>query len=693
MSKLPFVRLLIPFVLGISTAILIAPFFNVFANTILCVSILCSLFFVMRPMPYRFRAFVGIPLSIALFFLGERLVFWQNEQNTPYYIASQNIEDTNTYIGQVTEATQHDENARLTLKLHYLKTATEALKPISGNLLLRFKTQNTAPQAGDILVFDAKINVIESPKNPESTDFRWYWHIQNIHYQAFIQENDFKILQNELPFFQKTLANTRRYFLETLQKYLPTEREYAVAAALLIGYRDALSDDTKEAYIATGAMHILAISGMHFLLIFNGLKRFFDLRKTGSRRWRIVKNIVPLLIIWFYVGITGGSASIVRAAVMSTFSGIGGATNRQASPFNHLAASAFLLLAWQPLWLFDVGFQLSFGAVLGIFCFEQYFSKIFIFNNLYIQNIWKNIATGFAAQLGVLPISLYYFHSFPTYFWLTGLLVVAISDFALIVGIVLFLLSWIDYLNLLLGKILFGIVWIMNEIISYIQKLPFALVTQFWLEKWEVVALICAIFGIAIGLKTRRLRHFLPPLSMLSFLSLFWLVAAFRRAEQKEIVVYHFYKKSLVEFVAGEKTWIFFEKNTEKNLENSKLHFAVNNYHNKLKIKTIDTLDFDNIVKNNCLYYHKKVSQFGNVRLLILDKLPHSVVSLSIDYVLVQQNAPISMSDLSQKVGFKKVIFDGSNARWRVERWKAECQHLGIPFHDTFAEGAWVLRL
>jgi competence protein ComEC len=707
--EMPFVRLFIPLALGIIVAEFWQPATPTLANAILSLSAVCMIFFILKKTQFQWRWVFGIPLSIFLFLVGFQSVFYHNELHyATHFKNSLNDEEDKFIVGIVTDRVEKKTNFRLTVTLQKMGDNADSLHAVSGNLLLYLKkdtlTEQTPPQSrqnrdfvpqyGDMILAAVKPREVEPPKNPDAFDFKAYLHHQNIHFQSFIQNDDVEILAQHKgnPILQ-TISNWQTHLLNILKVHLTTEREFAVGSALILGYRDAVTDEVKDAYVGTGSMHILAVSGMHILLIFNAFDWIIGFYKTGSRRWRWTKAGISIVLIWAFTLLTGAGASVLRAAVMSTFMALSKGWGRKVSIYNVLAASAFVLLSWNPFWLFDVGFQLSYFAVIGIVYGQPKIRKLLIFKNKIANWAWEATAVGLAAQLVVTPISLYYFHQFPTYFWLSGLLAVPVSSGALYAGIALFFTSWIPYLSSIIGKILFCCVWLMNEIVFGIQKLPLSIVTGFWLSAIGVFMIYLILIGTGFALKTRRLRALIYPLSIATVLSLLYAFSDIETTRQHEIIVYHSYKNSVVDFIDGKKCYSFSEKFSETSDTFNKIKFATENHRVRLKINTLETFDFYVSEKKSNFIYHNGVSQFQGHRMAILDNLPEKGVLLQVNTVLIHQNARFNISELLQYFKFDTLIFDGSNARWRVEKWKTECHNLGIVYHDTAEKGAWVKKL
>jgi competence protein ComEC len=711
--EVPFIRLFLPFALGIITAEYGFLLPNFWVNALLGVSLLSMGIIAVQRTEFRQRWVFGIPLSIFLFLTGCQAVFYSNELNDTRHFQQflpLNPQTEQLSLATVTDFSERPNNYRLTLSLNKIGTTADSMHECTGNLLIYIRkdsTENTssdggtknappeeksgqAPQYGDLILLQSKIHATEPPKNPDAFDFKRYLHRQNIHYQTFATIEDIQVLAERRGNPMQQLAiDCQKYLLTILKKHLTTEREFAVGSALLLGYRDAVDEDVRNTYVRTGSMHILAISGMHIVLLFNSLQWIFSAYKSGNRRLRWTKAILSIVLIWFFSLITGFGASILRAAVMATFLAIGQTMKRRGNTYNILAASAFTLLLWQPLFLFDVGFQLSYFAVIGIVYFYPKIQKIVISKNKIVNHIWDGLAIGFAAQLVVTPLSIYYFHQFPTYFWLSGLLAVPLSNGALYVGIGLFLFDKLPYIGYVLGKILFGCLFFMNKTLFMIQRFPLAIVDKL---SFSLITLILSYWGlihIALAIHSRKLHTFFTPLSIFIVLSTVYAFSTIRHNKQKRIVIYSVYKHSVVDFMEGDTCFSFTEQDTLSTTVQSKLKYATDNHRIQLQINKIRTFSFGDTLKTAQISYFKGVSQFGSFRLAILDNLPNTPIDLPFDAVLIRNNPRFSIEELTQKIQFKLLIVDASNNRRNVDMWKNMCITLNKPFYDINTSGAW----
>ena len=662
--------------------------------------------------------------------MGWKTISIQNELNDTHHFQKLLTDDKTQYmtLGLVTDLVERERNIRLTINVKQLGTSSTDLHGCTGNLLVYLRKdslENTPPQYGDLILIKTRIQMVEPVKNPEAFDFKKYLHYQNVHYQSFINYGKLYIIKtSQGNWLRQYAVNWQKDLISLLKKHLTTERELAVGSALLLGYRGAIDDELKNAYVQTGSMHILAVSGMHIVIIFQLLTGLLSVYKSGNPRYQWSKAVFAIILIWLFALLTGLSASVLRAAVMSTFLGLGKAMQRHVNIYNVLAASGFCLLLFNPYFLFDVGFQLSYGAVIGIVYFQPKISKLIIIekgkkrvkkpqnasiigyskfitqyvkfkiNNIkFLHVIWDALSIGFAAQIAVTPISLYYFHQFPTYFWLSGLLAVPVSSLALYIGIFLFFFDKIPFIGVCLGKMLFGSIWLMNEIIFLMQKLPYSVINGIWVSLTTTIWLYIALAGIVFTLQTKRLRYFFIPLSIAIVLSITYVLSDRRNKQQKQIIIYCLYKNSLMDYVVGQKCYVFMKKNEKTFKTDNSLKYASENHRNLLTINELQTFNFNEYLKLPNLIYHKGISQLDTYRLATIDNLPSDVVTLPFNAVVIRENARFSMAELVSKMTFKEVIFDGSNSRKRVEKWQNECQLLNISSHDILTQGAWIRNL
>jgi competence protein ComEC len=271
------------------------------------------------------------------------------------------------------------------------------------------------------------------------------------------------------------LEHLRYYFAGVIDQYVRRPESKQIALALLLGQKESLSKEVKQAYSATGTQHILAVSGLHVGIIYSILLLPLTFFKQKGHVLQKSYLIFVLGLIWIYALMTGFSPSVVRAVVMFSLVTLGQMRKRKPSIWNILAFSALLLLVLDPDIQTDLGFQLSYLAVAGIVGLQPILLRMWAPSNRVLDYFWQMATVTLAAQLITSPLTLHYFHSFPTYFLVANLLIVPLSYVILCVGVPFLLLAWIPIVGSVLGASVDFLLFIQNEITYTLQELPAAL--------------------------------------------------------------------------------------------------------------------------------------------------------------------------------------------------------------------------
>jgi len=277
----------------------------------------------------------------------------------------------------------------------------------------------------------------------------------------------------------------RKRLEQGIDAYVANLRARQIAKALLLGQKNTLDQEVSQAYSTAGAMHVLAVSGLHVGIIYGFF--FLLVRPANLRtRWRVVYLTVVIGIIWVYAFLTGMSPSVLRSATMFTMVALAQMQSKSPSTFNAVAISAVLLLLFDPNLIYAVGFQLSYAALMGILVFQPIIVKAWLPRNRILYRAWEITSVGLAAQLATFPISAYYFHQFPTFFMLSNLIAIPGAFLIMAVGIPFLLLSEVGMIAAGLGKVLNGLLMVFNHGIFAVQELPFSKVERIHFSGVEI---------------------------------------------------------------------------------------------------------------------------------------------------------------------------------------------------------------
>ncbi|MBS1933377.1 MAG: ComEC family competence protein, partial [Bacteroidetes bacterium] len=519
----PFLRLIIPLIAGIiAQYYLHLPVF--ISYSFIAASILSLLIFqrIKTFAQFKWYWLNGILLNALLFCIGALLTYhkdisYHNNWINNYY------KDGNTVIATLQEPLSEKEKSYKAIALADKIISGNSIIPVQGSILIYFRKDKSLPKLdyGSQIVFSRSLTAIKNSGNPGAFDYKQYCAFQGIYHQVFLKKGEFVILpeKNE-NIIKRFLFSAQQKTVNIFQRFIPGNKERGFAEALLIGYKDDLDKDLVQSYTNTGVVHIIAISGMQLALIYGFLMIIF----TPFSKFRFIKFLKPVTIIitlWLFSLMSGASASVLRAAVMLTSIVIGESFSKKTSIYNTLSASAFLLLCYNPYWLWDVGFQLSYTAVLSIVIFMKPIYHLLYTKNKTLDFIWQLTSVTLAAQILTTPISIFHFHQFPNYFLLTNLIAVPLSSIILFGEIFLCAVSFIPAVAKFTGTILNKLIWLLNSFIEHMETMPKSILDNLQVTIFQTIFIYISIAGIATWLLHKKKNYFFTGLfAMLGFVVL-----------------------------------------------------------------------------------------------------------------------------------------------------------------------------
>jgi len=546
-----------------------------------------------------------------------------------------------------------------------------------GKTLLNVQ-KDSIPQSlkvDDILITSASLKDLIHPLNPNQFDYKNYLQKQHIYHQIFSDTQQLLVVSSVRHTLFGYAAQLRTTINSKLKIYNFKPDELALINALLLGQRQDISPEIYDSYTKAGAIHILAVSGLHvgiILLLLNSLFKPIEYLKNG----KILKSILIIGILWSFAVVAGLSASVTRAVMMFSIVAIGMNLKRPSNIYNTLAMSMFILLLLKPLFLFDVGFQMSYLSVIAIVSFQPKLEKLWKSPPKVFKKLWQILTVTIAAQFGVVPISLFYFHQFPGLFFLSNLLIIPFLGLILGMGILIITLALLNFLPLWLAELYGGIISVMNSFVRWISHQETFILKDISFGLLQVVAaylLIIALYALFEKRNVKRLS--MAMLAVLIFQSV--LIYDKESHQTEELIVFHKSRYSLI----GQKS-------------NTKLTIS-HNFDSLTSAK-------DNIIRNykigNSLIAIERDSLesiylFGSKKLLVVDSLGiYKLPQLKPEYVLLRNSPKINLKRLLDTLNPKIIIADGSNYKSYINRWEATCIKEKIPFHLTSKKGAFILK-
>lgn len=707
-NHIPLVRLLIPFIAGIIGVIYLKPNIN---YILLSFGIITTLFFILLLVKrlntnYKLRWIFGALIYTSTFFAGASLTSlkYKNTNTTSTLLTKDNNQ---LLIGELIEPPQNKaKSIKVILNIKGVKTQQNWAQG-NGKVIIYLQKDSLSKflNIGDLISFEPKLENVPAPKNPNEFDFRKYLSFHLIHQQAFLRSNNWKLIkQAPTTGLFKFAQESREYLINTLEKQGLQGKELAVASALILGYKDSIDAKLKSAYSSAGAMHVLAVSGLHvgvIFLIFSQLFSFLEKIKYGA----ILKGILLIIILWLYALLTGLSPSVMRAATMFSFIVAAKMTNRHSSFFNTLAASALVLLIYNPLLIMEVGFQLSYMAVIGIVIIQPWINDWFTIRYWLPRKIWEITAVSIAAQIATFPLGLLYFHQFPNYFMLSNLIVIPLAIGILYLGILTLSLSFIPVIGEYLALALNYIIQFLNYSVNLIDALPYSLsenirfsVSDTWLVYLFIICCICLV-------AYRKFKYLMFGSLFISIFLISGLWISYTDLEQRKIIIYNIPQHSTVNFIDGTDNILVSDIKLTSN--RSKLMFHVqnnwiNNGVSNEKIVRLDHLmkkhSISNMLRisNDNLFTKRNYFQFYNTTIAIIDdkhKPQQSSKKLNLDLLLITKNAKLSLTELLSQFNPKQIIIDASNSTYTSERFKEEAQQLNINCWSVLLDGAYEAKI
>ncbi len=409
--------------------------------------------------------------------------------------------------------------------------------PAQGRVLITLMKDSLQPEpeAGAILVLSSRVDTIDRVPDPGGFDQGLWARSYGAYHECFAAKGKWTVFSRSMGALS-LIADLRGHIVAWLKASDLPQRERGMVKAILLGIRDELDRDQKTAFSRSGTMHVLAVSGSHVALIYGAL--LVGLGWLGERlRWRVFRSVVILIMLWVYAGITGFSPSVLRATATFSLVLIADMTPWRSQPVNSLAAAAFLLLLWDPLMLWQLSFQLSFLAVLGISLFYKPIMWAWAAPNIILHYFWSLFAVSIAAQAFTTPLALYWFKAFPVWFLPANLIIVGLVSLGVYGGVLLLLLHAVPVVGPLITGAMKGLLLLLGLVSDFFAYLPGAY-PSIRIDAFQCVLLYALVILTAAWLFERWKWTLRALLGVLLVLLISWGYTARRTNGQEQFVVY-----------------------------------------------------------------------------------------------------------------------------------------------------------
>jgi competence protein ComEC len=551
-NNFPFVR----FTLSFLTGIIIRNFFDnvplIFVVSSF-VPFVISLLFLFR-VKDSFQINRYFSLSVILSFICAGFLY------THFYLSGlfdADIPENATYSGLILDkAPSKNDRFKYTLLLDCVKR-NDSVKYINEKILLynSDSLSNRLIEPGKRVLFQSRLFKITNSDNPCEFNFEKYMKIKGIRYQTFVK-GGIAFTEYEHINLKTSALNIRTKLMKMYRDQGIEGDEYSVLCALTLGDQNYISNEVKSSFSASGTTHVLSVSGLHVGIIFIIIS--FMLKPLDkNKQLKLLKIIILLVFLWFYAFISGLSPPVLRSCSMFSFIVIGENLQRRTNTYNTLAVSAFVLMLINPLMIFDVGFQLSYMAVISIVFYQPKISELIKTNNVVLKYLWGLVTVSIAAQLGTTPVCIYYFHQFPTYFLISNMMVVPLAALILYAALPFYAFSFIPFLSRWLAFLLKYMTWFLNHSVQTIEYLPGSLIKGLWISDFSLILLYLLIIFLSIYMIVKKGIYLNISLSLIIILLGLNLKKELTCYKQNIIIVYNNRTEPIISFIEGKKHYYF----------------------------------------------------------------------------------------------------------------------------------------
>lgn len=546
---------------------------------------------------------------------------------------------------------------------------------------------------GDELLLSARLSLPVNRGNPDEFDYPRYLMYKGVSGTGFVPSGKWKTIAHH------TGGSITNYALDCRDKVLELYSElnfqgdnFAILSALTVGYKDELSESIRESFSVSGASHILALSGLHIGLLCMFLFFLLNRLPGSSMRMQIVRVGVVIVLLWGFAFLTGLSPSVVRSVVMFSLLGISQFSTARPMSLNTLYVAGIGMLIYNPAWLFDVGFQLSFVAVASILLIQPWLYKQLTVRNSFQDRLWGLITVSIAAQIGTAPLVLLYFSRFPVHFLLTNIVVIPLVTIIIYVAVIMLLLSFLPVINQLIAYGLNILLDILGGTVRWIEKMPFASIDHVWLYQFEVLLFYFGVLFVGWYVVCRRPRFLLACLAVVFTLSIYRVYMVEIDRPQQSLVFYNVRNCPAVHCILPDgRSWIAY---TDSVHDDQRLARSASSYWDRLRLLPAVSVTTD--YADSCIVYRNNILLFGGKRVCVVNddrwKNKSMETPLSVDYIYLCKGYSGHIEGLTSLFTVQHIILDASVSDYWRTVFLDECKRLGIPF-TSLSEQSLIIKV
>ncbi|MFI2742983.1 ComEC/Rec2 family competence protein [Zhouia sp. PK063] len=627
------------------------------------------IFFIVRKFHIRHIIHTAFALLLVVAFGSILLLFSNSKYHQNYYTSKLKLHE-NAFTFKITEVLKPN---NFYYKYTAIVTETNNQSTVGDIIINISKEEKLQFKPDDFVISSVTPKSIPSPKNPNQFNYKKYLEHQGIYAQLTLTKNAFYYKPSTARSIKRYAYDFRLFLIQKIDNLKLNDASNAILKALLLGYRDDISAENYTTFIDAGVVHILAVSGLHvglLLIIISFFLKPLEQLKHG----KVIKTVITIAILIGFAFVTGASPSVVRAVSMFCLYVMGKAISPRMHNINIAILSLFFLLIFKPLYIFNVGFQLSYAAVFSILLLEPIVSNIWKPNNQIIFYFWKILTVSFAAQIGVLPLSLYYFHQFPGLFLVSNVLVIPLIFLIIIIGIALLVLSFTTINFSPVSTVYQFLIYLLLNITKWVAHQETFLFREIHISISHMICSYLILICFIYAMNSKKTMALYSVLLSIIVLQATILIEKITPKNEQKFTIYQVYKHTLI----------------SRKDENHLLFYTDTISDNILRIITAEK------VSNTIIDFEKlkNIYWYNNYKILLIDKDGiFNIPDFKPDFIILRNSPKINLETVLLKSNPKAIIADGSNYPALVNLWKKTCKKQKLPFHYTNEMGAYILEL
>jgi competence protein ComEC len=675
-SKSPFARLLIPLTAGIIFQWYLPQGMIILASLLLVGFTGINIYnFLPLSRQFRFRVLGGLLINLVLLTIGALLV-WKNDLREDVVEFEKYFNDQDFITAVLEEPPEEKTNsfkalAKIQVGINGMDKAADVV------LYFDKEIRPLNLQYGSVISFRKKPQPVRNSGNPGGFDYKRFMLFEGIGFQCYLKTEDLFLHKEPCKkSFRNFIINSRLWTISTIRKYIPGKKEQGLAEALLIGYKNDLDRDLIKAYSNTGVVHVIAISGLHLGLVYwillmltKPLKR----KKTG-----ITRLLIIISGLWIFSIIAGAQPSVVRSALMFSCVALGETIQKRSGIYNTLSLSAFMLLCYNPFWLWDAGFQLSYAAVFSIVSFSRPLYNLFYFPNRLIDFFWKINSVTFSAQLMTLPLSIFHFHQFPNLFFMTNVLAVPLASIILVSAILLCTISFSTFPATLLGAFLHKMIFLMNSYIERFDGLSISVSSGLLITLPQTILLTASILCLSYWLIEKKTWLFYAGLSTALVFAVLRSYSFYVSHEQQKIVVYNIPKQTVIENIEGRNSKVMAGPQFLNDPAAYDLHIKPSHILHRTSKWEVAGIP--------------SAFSFGGKHVVVLQNHVEDQ-AVKADVLLITRSSTMKIEKAIAHYQPRNIVIDGSVSFTKASKIKLILDSMQVRYHHVQEKGAFILPL